>query len=369
MRELVALDMAPGPEFVDHLRRVWDDGDAVLPLDPRLPSAARAAVLAAGRPTIVRDQTGSTIIDGDPVEPGDAVVIATSGTTGVPKAAVLTHDAVEASSRITTGWLGVEHGDAHWLCCLPVAHIGGLSVITRAVHTGAELTVLPRFDAGEVDDAARAGATHVSLVVAALRRVDTSGFERILLGGSAIPAERPANTVATYGMTETGSGVVYDGRPLADVELRVVDGQIEVRSPTLLRCYRDGTVPVSADGWFATGDGGELSDGGVLSVTGRLGDVIVTGGEKVWPVVVERAIADLDLGIPVAVVGRPSVEWGDAVTAVFEVPSADSRRPPPVHDLRDLLRDALPGYALPQAIETTVALPRTELGKVRRNLL
>ena len=108
------------------MQRAWDAGDAVLPLDPRLPGPARAAVLAAARPD-------------EPVEPGDALVVATSGTTGEPKLAVLTHAAVAASARATSARLGVDPAADRWLACLPLAHVGGLSVVTRAIVTGTPL--------------------------------------------------------------------------------------------------------------------------------------------------------------------------------------------------------------------------------------
>ncbi len=366
MPTLIAADLPPGPAFVDLLRRSWDAGDAVLPVDQRLPAGAKAElVAAAGASRVVTEDDQHPIDGGWPTEPHDAVVVATSGTTGVPKFAVLTHDAVRASADITSEAIGVDPAVDRWLCCLPVAHIGGLSVVTRALHTGAGLDVHDRFDPVRATEAARAGATCVSLVVTALGRIDPTVFRTILLGGSAIPEQRPANTVATYGMTETGSGIVYEGRPLRGVSLREDNGEILVRSPTLLRCYRDGTDPTDADGWYRTGDGGSIDSDGRISITGRIGDVIVTGGEKVWPALVERAIeATGAVTTPHAVIGRPDPEWGQVVTLVCE-----GDAPPSVDAIRDALRDVLPGYALPRAVETVPALPRTALGKVQRTLL
>ena len=367
MPDLIAVDLPPGPAFVDELKRAWDDGHAVLPIDPRLPPVAKSDLIAAAAASRVVDAAGRVELDGArPTEVGDAVVVATSGTTGVPKFAVLDHDAVAASARITSTAIGADPATDGWLCCLPVAHIGGLSVVTRALHTGTPLTVLDRFDPERALAAARAGSSLVSLVVAALGRIDPAAFRVILLGGSAIPADRPGNSVATYGMTETGSGVVYDGTPLDGVELRIDDGEILVHSPTLLRCYRDGTDPKDADGWYRTGDAGALSDDGQLSVAGRIGDVIVTGGEKVWPVVVERAIQETGVvPVPSVVVGRPDPDWGHVVTVVCET-KGDA---PALEAVRDGLRDALPGYALPRRIETVPALPRTAIGKIQRSQL
>lgn len=364
MNRLVALALPPGEAFVEALRRAWDDGDAVLPVDGRLPDVARRRLLDALAPAVVVEPGAvHRRGDGRPVEPGDALVMTTSGTTGDPKGVVLTHDAVAASAAITSRRLGVDPGADRWLACLPVAHIGGLSVITRALLTGTALTVHERFDPVAVTDAARDGATLVSMVPTMVSRIDPQPWRQILLGGAAIAADRPPNTVATYGMTETGSAVVYDHRPLDGVEVRVVDGQIHVRGPVLLRAYRDGTDPRLDGGWFATGDGGTFVDGR-LEVHGRLGDMIVTGGENVWPDPVERILARHPAVGEVAVVGRPDPEWGQRVTAV--VVPADGLAAPDLGELRDLVRAELPSFCAPHAVEVVDHLARTALGKVRR---
>jgi o-succinylbenzoate---CoA ligase len=368
MNRLVALVMPGSERFVDELRRVWDDGDAALPVDTRLPPAMVAALLDELAPSAVVDATGdrSERPQGRPVEPGDALVVATSGTTGTPKGVVLTHDAIEASSRASSARLGVDPDRHRWLACLPVAHIGGLSVILRSLHTGTPVEIQPGFGVDAVHAAADRGATHVSLVATALGRIDPGRFERIVLGGAAAPATRPANCVVTYGMTETASGIWYDDRPLDGVEVRVRDGEIHVRAPMLLRCYRDGTDPKDADGWFATGDGGALDDTGRLSVHGRRGDMIVTGGENVWPSAVEAVLARHPMVADVLVTGRADPEWGHAVTAV--VVAADPATPPRLDDLREFARATLAPYALPRRLELVPALARTALGKLRREV-
>jgi O-succinylbenzoic acid--CoA ligase len=355
MRRLVVLEARATDDFVDQLRRAWDDGDAVFPLDLRLPAPAREAVLATARP----DQ---------PVDAGDALVVATSGSTGDPKCVVLTHDAVAASALAASKRLGIDPTGDRWLACLPLAHVGGLGVVTRAIHTATPLTVVERPDPEVVATAATAGCTRVSLVTALLARLDTTSFRTVLLGGSAMPPDLPANAVATYGMTETGSGVVYDGVPLDDVELRVVDGEIHVRGPMLLRCYRDGTDPKDNDGWFPTGDAGTWdAEAGRLSVDGRIGDLIVTGGEKVWPVPVERALLQDPQVREVVVFGRADPTWGHRVVACV-VPT-DPADPPTLDDLRARVKDTLPAWAAPRELELAEALPRTSSGKVRRTAL
>ena len=398
MPELVALDIPGGAGFVDTLRAVWDTGDAAAPLDPRLPRAARDLLLAALRPSrvVASDGEHHVMAGGLPVEEGDALVMATSGTSGQPKGVVLTHDALRASALATSDRLGIDPARHAWLACLPLAHVGGLSVVTRALVTGTRLTVLPGFDADVVEALGRAEkATHLSLVPAALRRLDPALFTRILLGGSRPPGDLPPNVVVTYGMTETGSGVVYDGIPLDDVELaiahfdegddgdrgdRVVGdsdgegegegGEILLRAPMLLRCYRDGSTgrvlgPDGSKTWFATGDAGYLNADGTLGVTGRMAEMITTGGEKVWPDEVERVISAHRDVAEVAVWKRPDPEWGERVVA-WVVP-ADVL--PKAEELKDLVAGTLAPWAAPKEIVFITELPRTPSGKVKRSEL
>ena len=365
MRRLVALAIGGGDRFVAELQRAWDAGDAVLSVDQRLPAAAQESLIERMGASILVNATGRHRRRGGwEVETGDALVMATSGSTGNPKGAVLTHAAIEANAMATSSALAVDPSTDRWLACLPLAHVGGLAVVARALLTGTPLEVHDGFDAAAVEAAAHKGATLTSLVPTALARIDASVFRAILLGGSAMPAQRPPNTVATYGMTETFSGVIYEGWPLEGVEMRIADGEVQLRCPMLLRCYRDGSDPRTDDGWFPTGDAGALSDEGQLSVFGRVDDMITTGAEKVWPVAVERILADLQDITEVAVVGRPDPEWGQAVTAVI-VP-ADPAQPPELETLRDAVKAHLPAYCAPQAIELVAELPQTPLGKTQR---
>lgn len=375
MHDLVAIDLPGGPAFVDAVRRCWDRGDAVLPLPRRGPVAWRDGLRRALRPTRLLDAHGETALtDGRPVEPGDAVVVATSGTSGAPRGAVHTHAGIEHAAFATATALGVAD-DVRWLACLPLDHVGGLSVVTRALATGAGLEVHDGVDPARVDAAAAAGCTHVSLVPAVLGRVDAARWRVVLLGGSAVPADRPANTVATYGMTETFGGVVYDGLPLNGTAVRIAEdgrsddgtGPIELATRSLLRCYRDGTDPVSPDGWYRTGDIGWIEPGsGRLHVDGRADDVVVTGGEKVWPGPVEDVLATHPAVAEVAVVGRPDPEWGHRVVAVV-VPTRGAE--PTLDALRALVRDHLPMACAPRELVLVDSLPRTGIGKIRRSAL
>jgi o-succinylbenzoate---CoA ligase len=366
--DLVAIDLPAGQAFVEHLRRTWDHGDAVLPLDQRLAGPARQALLDALRPARVVGPDGVAGMSGAiPVEEGDALVMATSGTTGVAKGVVLTHAAVRASALATSARLGVDPDRHRWLCCLPLNHVGGMSVVCRALVTGTPLDVLPGFDPSAVEG--RCGPeVFVSLVPTALARLGAARFHTVVLGGSAPPTGVGPNVVSTYGLTETGSGVVYDGRPLAGVEVRLgPDSQILVRGPMLLRAYRDGTVPLDPDGWLPTGDAGSWDAGGRLVVSGRLTELIVSGGENIWPAPVEAVLRAHPGVSDVAVAGRPHPEWGEEVVA-WVIP-ADPDRPPTLDALRALVRDTLAGYAAPRRLILVDRFPRTSIGKVQRALL
>jgi O-succinylbenzoic acid--CoA ligase len=366
MSTLVALAMPGGPAFVDALRRSWDDGDAIAPIDPRLPPTARRRVLDLLAPGLVVDAEGDRHRrrDGVPTEAGDAVVVTTSGTSGEPRGVVLTHAAVEASARATSARLAVDPDRDRWLACLPLGHIGGLSVVTRALITGTPVDVHPGFDAGAVTAASAAGATRVSLVATALGRIDPSGYRTVLLGGGPAPVSAPDNVVVTYGLTETGSGVVYDGVPLEGVEVEsAADGSIRVRGPMLARAYRDGSDPTDDEGWLVTGDLGRWADGRLV-VEGRRDDLIITGGENVWPEPVEDVLRRLPQVSDVAVTGRDDPEWGQRVVA--HVVPCDAGAPPSLDELRTAVGETLSRWHAPRELVVRPSLPRTSSGKLRR---
>ncbi len=367
MTELVALALRGGPAYVEAVQRVWDAGDAIAPLDPRLPPAASERILSALAPSAVIEEDGErrSLPGGRSLEPGDAAVIATSGTTGDPKAVIHTHASVEASARATSAALDVDPGVDRWLACLPLAHVGGLAVVMRAIVTGTPVEVHDGFDPAATIEAAGRGATLVSLVTRALNRIPHDAFRTILIGGAAPPPDRPANVLATYGLTETGSGVVYERRPLDGVELDVsADGDVLVRGPMLFRGYRHDPDPFEADGWFNTGDQGLIEADGRLVVHGRRGDVIVTGGEKVWPAPIEAFLAEGDDVAEAALIGRPDPDWGHRVVAV--VVPADPARPPGLADLRERVKERFGAWCAPKELEVRAELPRTALGKIRR---
>lgn len=366
MPRLVALALPGGPAYVDAIRRVWDAGDAIAPIDLRLPPPERQLIIDELAPGAIIESDGEirSLAGGLGVEDGDAAVVTTSGTTGHPKGVIHTHTSIAAGARATSAALAVDPSTDRWLACLPLAHIGGLAVVLRSLVTDTPVEVHDTFDPAAVVDAASRGATLVSLVTRALRQITAERFRAILLGGAAPPPDRPSNAIATYGMTETGSGVVYDRIPLDGLEIDIAaDGEILLRGPMLFRAYRHDPDPL-VDGWFPTGDLGRWGDDGLIVVDGRRGDVIVTGGEKVWPARVEAHLATVDGVAEVAVVGRPDPDWGERVVAV--VAPADGGAGPTLDALRAAVTSRFPSWWAPRELVLTDRLPRTSLGKVRR---
>ena len=372
MRELVALDLPGGPAFLGELRSIWDNGDAVLVVDQRLPQQAKESLLLQmGAHHVVSGATRTRLhADVEPMEDDDALVVATSGSTGVPKGVVHTHSGLRAASEITSAAL---HGneDVHWLACLPLSHIGGFGVVSRAIHSETALTVLPAFNVETVLQAAIDGCTHVALVVTALQRINPLSFQRVLLGGSAMPSPLPSNAVATYGLTESCGGVVYNGFPLSGVEVDISsDGEVLLRTPTAMRTYRSTLATSSScldsDGWLHTGDLGTLGDDGRLSIHGRKGDLIISGGENIWPESVESVLREHPSVADVGVAGVDDQEWGQRVVA-WVVPAANTSVS--LQELRDYVATSLPRFCSPREIFIVDALPRTALGKLQRHLL
>ena len=344
---LVAVDLPGGPAFVEELQRIWEAGDAALPVDQRLPATAKAALCAALRV-------------GEPVEPGDALVMATSGSTGSPKGVVLTHAAIGASAAATSERLGVT-ADDHWLACLPLAHVGGLSVVTRALHTGTALTVLPGFDADAVRRCEASWCRSSPPRSRASRRCT-------------IPDDRARRKPSSGGSTGQLCHHVRHDRDREWCGVRRGAARwrrgrhrrrwwIRLRGPMLLRCYRDGSSPFDLDGWMATGDLGAWRPDGRLEVQGRRSELIITGGENVWPEAVEAALADHPGVVDVMVRGVDDLEWGQLVEAVV-VPAADR---PTLDELRAHVKAHHPAFMAPKRLTFATSLPRTALGKPRRH--
>jgi O-succinylbenzoic acid--CoA ligase len=381
--ELVAYDLSAGPVWLDVLAAHVDTGASFLPLDPRWTQWERRRILNLARPAMVVTAHDEVLYAGgasaDPER--SWAVVATSGTSSDPKLAALPRAALGAAVAGSLDALAIGSTDP-WVCCLTPAHVGGLLVLLRGVLGGAPVTVHERFDPDRLLREAPEGA-HVSLVPTMLRRlVDTGAdlgrFGVLLVGGGALGPELEsaagaagAHVVSTYGMTETCGGVVYDGRPFPDTEVRVdLAGRIELRGPTLFDGYRSDPAATGAsfttDGWFRTRDLGALEDG-VLRVAGRADDAIRTGGETVWPDRVEAVLRTHPKVRDVAVRGIEDPEWGSAVAA-WVVP-VDPATPPTLEELRDHCRDGLVRHEAPKRLTLVDEIPRTPSGKVRRRAL
>lgn len=350
--------------MIQRIKKAWDAGDAVFPLDQRFPTVERQRVLNTIQPTLIFDGNSDTVHKGTPVEDGDAVVVATSGTTGAPKGVIHTHDSVRASAIATSERLGVTESDT-WFACLPPAHIGGFSVLLRSIITNTPVITAPQFSVEGYNDAANNGATLVSLVSTALARVDADRYRTIVLGGSRPPQNLPENCVTTYGMTETGSGVFYNRTPLSGVEVEIRDGVIHLRAPMLMRGYRNAASALDSDGWFRTGDLGSFENN-LITVFGREGDLIITGGENVWPETVEERLRQHPDITDVCVAGVSDNEWGQVVTA-WVVPKDSTQ--PTLDDIRGFVKETLPAHCAPKALICVSEIPRTALGKPRRSEL
>jgi O-succinylbenzoic acid--CoA ligase len=382
-RDLVAAHIPSGPEWTELVARTWEVGAALFPVDHRLPDAEYRTLLDRAAPTVLVDERGWTRRgSGVPADPEVALVVHTSGTGALPKLVQFDRAAIDAAVASSALALEATPRDP-WLCCLPLAHVGGLLVLLRAVLLGAPVSVHPRFDPVAV--AAEKDAAFVSLVPTMLGRLldaraDLTHFRAVLVGGAALANQlferataANANVIETYGLTESCGGIVYAGRPLPGSEVRLdAEGGIQLRGPTLMFGYRhdpQGSARAfTPDGWLRAGDAGRIDEEGRLHIIGRLDDLINSGGERVWPNEVEAALRGHPGIADVAVVGRPDPEWGQRVVA-FVVPT-DPGAPPTLEQLRDYAARAISRHKAPRELVLVEhALPRTSSGKVRRGAL
>jgi o-succinylbenzoate---CoA ligase len=310
--------------------------------------------------------------------------ILTGGSSGDPHAIALTYGNHLWSAVGSAFNIGVQPDDC-WLCCLPLSHIAGLSIVMRSVIYGTAVGLHDGFELDRVAETLERGeASVVSLVPTMLTRLldaqaDLSGPRAILVGGGPVPEEaleeavgRGASVVQTYGLTEACSQVTTlgtadakrklgsAGRPLLTTHLRIDEGEILVQGPTV------GPDCADPDGWLPTGDLGRIDEEGFLYVEDRIDDLIVTGGENVVPAEVEQVLLRHPEVTDAAVVGREDPEWQQAVTAVV-VLRDDAELP--TEELRRHCAEELAGYKVPKRIEIASALPRTPSGKLLRRAL
>lgn len=363
MTRLVALDLPASDQLLQAINEAWSRHDVILPLDQRMPVGARRRLASELGADIVIGPDGSERApqhahDLVPLQPDDALIIATSGTTGRPKGVVHTHTSLRTHATMVGQRLNLDAAD-HWWLCLPPAHIGGFGVIARAMQFSSRLTVSQHPDDEAVRNAAVSGATRTAVVPTLIGRHDFRSFTTVLVGG-ARSHSLPANAISTYGLTESCGGVVYDGLALTGVDVRIIDGEIQLRTKSLARTYRHAPID-TVDGWLRTGDAGHLRNG-MLHIEGRRDDVIVTGGNKVWPHVVEQRLREHPLVGDVVVRGVPDPEWGSLVCA-WVVPRVATSAPT-LEMLRGHVKESLASYCAPRRLVLIDVIPRSSLGKV-----
>jgi o-succinylbenzoate---CoA ligase len=355
------------------LLALFELGAPVVMIHPRLVDGERRALLGLAPVSHLVDGPGPPIpvaLDAPPLDA--AVLVFTSGTTGVPKAARLSLRALTAAATASAAHLGWRDDD-RWLLSLPIAHVGGLGVVVRCVL--ARRTIV--LGTADPDWLVSSGTTLASLVPTQAARVvhlpPPPRLRAVLLGGAAAPTALLAAShwplFPTYGLTEACGQVTTatapneltggSGRPLPGVRVRIAaDSRIEVASPALMDGYL-GQPPITE--WLTTGDHGCLDADGHLHVLGRRTDLIVTGGENVYPAEVEAVLDRLPGVAASLVVGIPDAEWGQRVAALLVTTA-------PIDDtaLAAHLAAHLAPHKRPRAIRQVSALPLTPAGKPDR---
>ncbi|OZC97451.1 O-succinylbenzoic acid--CoA ligase [Rhodococcus sp. 06-235-1A] len=367
---LESVPVPTGPAAADLLPRLSrvlaGDGPAMLPVPA---NDARET-----------ERLHDALAPGTPIDDGVALVVATSGTTGIPKGAMLSASALVASATATEERLG---GPGSWLLALPAHHIAGMQVLLRSVLAGTSPVIMDVSDgfdpAALIDAVGRMSGPlrYTSLVpgqlvkafenpeaVAALASLDA-----VLLGGAAtpIPLREKAHAagirlVRTYGMSETAGGCVYDGVPLHDTVIRIDEGRVVLGGRTLASGYRGlPDHPAFAEpGWFRTDDAGTVTDG-VLSISGRLDEAISTGGLTVVPQVVEAALITHPAVLECAVVGLPDERLGQKI-----VVAVVASGPVTLAELRSHVSASLDITAAPRELFLVDSLPTRGPGKLNR---
>ncbi|MDP9187734.1 MAG: o-succinylbenzoate--CoA ligase, partial [Actinomycetota bacterium] len=385
---VVAIAMQPGLEYATALHALMKLGATAFPIDPRLSGQERATALGPRPPALVVEEPGD--LEGHEADmpllgeldlDAPCTRVLTSGTSGRSRPVEHTYGNHLWSAVGSAFNLGVDPSD-RWLCCVPLFHVSGISILLRSAIYGTTAIVHDGFDVDRVAESLeRDEVTIVSLVTTMLTRLIDAGaaIERpraILVGGGPVPDEMleealglGATVVQTYGLTEASSQVTTlapedaqrkrgsAGRALLTTHVRIAEGEILVQGPTVA------PGAVSEDGWLHSGDCGRIDRDGFLWVDGRRDDVIITGGENVAPGEVEQVLIGHPDVVDVAVVGRPDPDWQNAVVAVL-VTSGTSE--PDRDSLRSWCSARLAPYKVPKRFERVSELPRTASGKLRR---
>jgi len=370
---------------------------SVLDVPGLLDLHALASLPAPGPGAPTPSEQDATARGAEEAAAAPALVAFTSGTTGAPKGAVLSHGNVLANSwALATAW-GVTEED-RLVHALPLFHGHGLcAALYTMLLAGASTVLLPGFDAGAVGDAVGAHRASLFFGVPTMYHrllhsgaIDALRSARLAVSGSAplsaemhrAAKERGVDVLERYGMTETlltisnplrgerRAGTV--GFPLPGIEAEVDDasGEILVRGPQVFEGYLNrpaATAESFADGWFHTGDLAEVEEG-YVRIRGRAGDLVISGGFNVYPAEVEDVLLRHPGVAEVAVTGTPSEEWGEVVTA-WVVLAGAAAGPGAERDLLDFAAAELAPYKRPRLVHFVDALPRNAMGKVQRSQL
>ena len=373
----VGLALPARRAFVETLHGCLLLGAPAVPVDLRLKATERRERAASCATVVSRPLDG--LADAQAPLPGThdlskpAIVVHTSGTTRGPRPVELTYGNWLWSALGSAAALGVKRDDV-WLCTLPLSHVGGLSILVRSAIYATRVVLHERYDAEAAADELATRSTLVSVVPTTLGRLLDAGLRHpprlraALVGGAPIaPAllERAAAAgvpaVGTYGLTEACSQVTTGGPPLFCTRVRIGAGrEILVRGPTVA------PGALHADGWLHTGDEGALDAAGHLTVTGRAGDTIITGGENVAPAEVEAVLESHPAVAEAAVHGAPDPEWGERVVATIVLRGTETAT---ADELRGYCRVRLAGYKVPRDFRFAHELPRTVSGKILRRSL
>lgn len=360
------------------LYALWERGIAPLLVHPRLTPAERATLLERARSSPALGV------------PDAAAVLHTSGTTGTPRAAILTHAALEASAAANAANMGWVDDD-RWLLCMPLGHVGGLSIVSRCLIARKCVVLAESFEPERMPAFMHQhGVTLVSLVPTMLTRLLDAAWtpsprlRAVLLGGAAagrnVLARASAQRIpvlVTYGLTETCSQVATTpyalrheplaygvGKPLPGIDVRVRDDQLEVRGPVLMAGYWNERLLARGE-WFGTGDVGCIDDAGFIHVRARRHDLIITGGENVSPVEVENVLEECPGVRAAGVFGVPDELWGQIVVAAVVARDAATAR----SALEAHIAAQLAPHKRPRQIVFVNELPHTRGGKLDRAAL
>ena len=366
-------------------------GLKIVPIDPRWPESRRQAAIARCSIHLTADVVddfplGRNRTDTRPIDWSvDALELETSGSSGEPKRIVHTRTSLAAQAVLGGRAVGL-HADSHWVSALPMTHASGLGVMVRSLVAGSAMTVLPEFDPEQFisvlkgqGDRWRRPATVISLVPTMLERLLDFGFmpeenlESVILGGApldddlrgrALEARIPVRE--SWGMTETLGMISLAPRPFtpgAGIPLRGVDVRADASGELLVRGPIVAPGLAGEDGWFRTGDAGFIDEHGFVHVTGRIGSLIISGGENVHPEAVERGLLVTGLVADAHVFGRPDREWGQVVVAKVVVSDSATTG----EQVRSAVRNLLSPWEVPKEIELVDSVDRNELGKLDRS--